>query len=83
MQDSNKNLKASAFNNYSNLKTISIIIVSFNSLSYLKNCLDSIVKFPPGLGENEYEVIIVDNNSTDGTADFIEKNYLKYSFIKL
>ena len=83
MQDSNKNLKASAVDNYSNIKTISIIVVSFNSLSYLKNCLDSIIKFPPGLGENEYEVIIVDNNSTDGTADFIEKNYLKYSFIRL
>jgi GT2 family glycosyltransferase len=83
LQDLRQNLKASVVDNSLNLKTISIIIISFNSLNYLKNCIDSIIKFPPGLGENEYEVIIVDNNSTDGSVNFIEKNYLKYSFIRL
>lgn len=64
-------------------KVISIIIVSFNSSRYLKNCIDSIIKFPPDLSEDEFELIIVDNNSSDGSAKLVEKNYLKYSFVKL
>ncbi|MHB1254563.1 MAG: glycosyltransferase family 2 protein [Candidatus Humimicrobiaceae bacterium] len=83
MQDLRQNLKAYTVDNSRSLKTISIIIVSFNSRSYLKNCIDSIIKFPPKLGENEYEVIIADNNSTDGSVSLIEKEYLKYSFIRL
>jgi GT2 family glycosyltransferase len=83
LQDLKENLKSQNVDNFNNLKTLSVIIVSFNSLSYLKNCLDSIIKFCPDLGQNDYEVIIVDNYSTDGTADFIEKNYLKYSFVRL
>lgn len=83
MQDLKENLKARDADNFYSLKTISIIIVSFNSRDYLKNCMDSIIRFPPDLGENEYEVIIVDNNSSDGSASFIEKNYLKHSFVRL
>ena len=83
MQDLKENLKAAGEGNFNSLKTISIIIVSFNSRNYLKNCMDSIIKFPPSLGQNEYEVIIVDNNSSDGTVDFIEKNYLQHSFVRL
>ncbi|MCL5072000.1 MAG: glycosyltransferase, partial [Actinobacteria bacterium] len=49
-------------------KVISIILVSFNSSRYLKNCIDSIIKFPPDLSEDEFELIIVDNNSSDGSA---------------
>lgn len=83
MQGLNENLKTSGAGSLLNLKTVSIIIVSFNSLEYLKKCLDSIISFPPGLPESEYEVVITDNNSTDGTVEFIEKNYLKHGYIKL
>ena len=83
MQDLKQNLETLKVNDTDRLKMITIIIVSFNSEDYLKNCIESIIKFPPDLSENEYEVIIVDNNSTDGSATLIEKNYLKYSFVKL
>jgi len=43
---------------------LSICIVNFNSGGLLKKCLDSIERFPPGCG---YEIIIADNNSTDGS----------------
>jgi GT2 family glycosyltransferase len=49
----------------------------------LKNCIDSIIKFPPNLSESEFDVTVVDNNSTDGSGELIEKNYLKYNYIKL
>jgi len=83
LQDFKQNLEAYKVDDPGRLKTLSIIIVSYNSEDYLKNCIESIIKFPPDLRENEYEVIIVDNNSTDGSAAMIEKNYLKYGFIKL
>ncbi|MCE5329229.1 glycosyltransferase family 2 protein [bacterium] len=66
-----------------NAKIVSIIIVSFNSRKFLKNCIDSIIKFPPDLSGNEFEIIVIDNNSSDGSPELVEKNYLKYDFVKL
>ena len=45
---------------------VSIIIVSWNARELLLKCLESI---PEGLGELEAEVIVVDNASTDGSAE--------------
>lgn len=46
---------------------ISIIIVTYNSSQFIGGCLDSI----SGQTSKEFEVIIVDNNSTDKTVDII------------
>ena len=48
---------------------ISIIIVNYNQVSFLNECLNSIllnVKIP-------YEVIIIDNNSTNSTLEFLAR----------
>jgi GT2 family glycosyltransferase len=45
---------------------ISIIVVSYNARADLERCLDSIGAAPPGVS---HEVIVVDNASTDGSAD--------------
>ncbi len=47
---------------------ISVIILTWNGLSVTKNCLDSLktTDYP------DYEVIVVDNGSTDGTRDYLE-----------
>jgi N-acetylglucosaminyl-diphospho-decaprenol L-rhamnosyltransferase len=47
---------------------ISIIIVSFNCLGPLKDCLNSI----KAQGNVNFETIIVDNDSQDGTPDFLK-----------
>lgn len=47
---------------------LSIIIPSFNSLNLLRECLDSIKE----QSFKEYEVIIIDGQSTDGTIDFLK-----------
>jgi glycosyltransferase involved in cell wall biosynthesis len=47
---------------------ITIIIRSWNSLPYLKLCLKSIKDYT----DIPYEIIIVDNNSTDGTRSFLK-----------
>ncbi|GEM_PF-485403 len=54
------------------IRELSIIIVSYNSLGYLKECLDSIYSHPPG---KDFDTIVVDNASTDGTSQFIAKNH--------
>ncbi|MFH1508443.1 MAG: glycosyltransferase family 2 protein [Candidatus Omnitrophota bacterium] len=60
------------------MMAISIIIVTFNSLSNIKLCLSSIdIKRFPNL-----EVIIVDNGSSDGTVSFIKSNYPEYVLIE-
>jgi len=67
---------------------LSIIIVNYNGLDFLQKCIDSIDKFlhPPYMeAALKFEVIIVDNASTDGSAVFIKDNFLKSSsgFVKL
>jgi len=53
----------------SNLK-ISLIICAYNEEKYLGDCLDSAIKNSHG---NFFEIIVVDNASTDGTKSVAEK----------
>ncbi len=52
---------------------LSIIILSYNTKDVLENCLASIdaVKTPA----DAWEIIVVDNNSRDGSADMVQKNF--------
>ncbi len=49
---------------------ISIIIVNYNSGDFLYNCIKSIQE---SITDIEYEIIIVDNNSTDKSLDICKK----------
>jgi glycosyltransferase involved in cell wall biosynthesis len=46
---------------------VSIIIASFNNFMLLKSCLNSLENCTQGIN---YEVIIVDNNSDEGTVNY-------------
>ncbi|HHW01017.1 MAG TPA: glycosyltransferase [Clostridiaceae bacterium] len=48
----------------------SIIILTYNNLYYNKLCIESIKKYTP---EGTYEIIVVDNNSTDGTVEWLKE----------
>ena len=50
---------------------ISIIILNWNGKKYLKKCLNSVLK----QSYKNFEIIFVDNASTDKSVDFIRKNY--------
>lgn len=57
---------------------VSIIIVNWNAYKYLKKCIDSILKQT----YRNFEIIIVDNASSDDSVEFIETNYSKLLLIK-
>lgn len=49
---------------------VSYVILTYNQLEYTKLCIDSIRKYDI---PNSYEIIIVDNHSTDGTVEWLKK----------
>lgn len=51
---------------------ISIVIITFNSKFFIRECLDSL--FSQG-GVQDFEVIVVDNGSSDGTPGLLKANY--------
>jgi GT2 family glycosyltransferase len=58
---------------------LSICIVTYQSCDYLRACLDSIFTNPP---EGEYEVIIVDNHSMDGTLEMLKESFPQVTLIE-
>ena len=58
---------------------ISIIIVNYNGLELLKKCLMSLSK----IQFTNYEVILVDNNSSDNSVNYVTKNFPQIILIKL
>lgn len=52
---------------------LSIVIVSYNTLDMLRDCLLSIKKAVKP--KNGLEVIVVDNNSTDGSVSMVRKEF--------
>ncbi len=49
-----------------------VIIPNYNGIAYIKNCLDSLRKDREG---NAFDVIVVDNHSTDGSKELVAKDY--------
>ncbi len=49
------------------VKSVSLVIPIYNQLDYTKQCLESIARCT----DQPYELIIVDNASTDGTREFL------------
>lgn len=53
---------------------VSVVIVNYNGFEYLRNCLDSLLRSDYPF----YEIIIVDNGSTDGSVIKIYKEFEKH-----
>ncbi len=56
---------------------IAIIITVFNGLDYTKICLKSLSRILSGINAPgiDFQIIVVDDASSDGTASWIEENY--------
>ena len=55
------------------MKEVSIVIVNYNVRHFLEKCLDSI--YASDLNQINLDIWVVDNNSMDGSVDFIKLNY--------
>jgi len=51
--------------------SISLIIPNWNGLRHLQTCLDAVLRqtYP------QYEIVLVDNGSSDGSCEFVAENY--------
>jgi GT2 family glycosyltransferase len=58
---------------------LSVIIVNYNGLKYLKECLDSL---NDKLTNISCEIIVIDNNSSDESVAYIKHNYPKIVLIE-
>ena len=65
-----KNIIDPKLNHYkskSSRPLISIVMLTYNALEYTKKCLQSILNFT----QYPYEIIFVDNSSSDGTLEYL------------
>jgi len=58
---------------------VSIVIVNFNTRDLLRSCLNTI---PLGAKDLSHEVIVVDNGSTDGSAEMIKTHFPQVKMLK-
>lgn len=58
---------------------ISLILLNWNGKDVLKKSIDSVLK----QSYKKFEIIVIDNGSTDGSDEMIEKKYPKIRLIKL
>lgn len=49
-------------------KSVSVIIVTYNSMDTIEKCVNSSIKYT----DNDDEIIIIDNNSTDNTPSYLK-----------
>jgi glycosyltransferase involved in cell wall biosynthesis len=56
---------------------ISVAIPTYNRASYLPQLLDRLIN-QTGVGQLKWEIVIVDNNSSDSTADVIRNYQVRY-----
>jgi len=58
---------------------VSIIIINYNGKHHLEKCLKSLIQ----IDYKNYEIILVDNNSSDDSINFVKKFYPSVGIIQL
>ena len=56
-----------------------VVIPNYNGIDYLRDCLESLKE----CSYEDFKVIVVDNGSTDGSADMVRKSFPEYTLIGL
>lgn len=59
---------------------ISIIILNYNGKTLLMDCIDSLKKLD--YPSSNYEIILVDNGSSDGSIKYLEENYPEVKIVQ-
>jgi hypothetical protein len=58
---------------------VSVVIVNYNGEKYIKQCVDSVLKSAGA----KFEVVIVENGSTDGSLKLLKKEYGKSKLVRI
>lgn len=58
---------------------LTIIIISFNTRDMTKNCIESVLSHTRNI---EFEIIVVDNNSNDGSQQMLKNDFPQIQFIE-
>lgn len=63
---------------------LSVIVVNYNVKFFLEQCLSSLKTAFEGssLPDDRIEVFVVDNNSSDGSVDFLQPSYPSFHFVR-
>jgi len=64
----------------SNLPEVSIVMPVFNQLEYTVQAINSVIKNTQGV---TYELIVINNGSTDGTTDYLNGLKKKIANVKV
>lgn len=62
------------------MKRVLVIIVNYNGFQYLSDCLNSLVN---SQDSDLYDILFVDNNSTDQSLNYVKNNYSQISILAL
>lgn len=62
-----------------NYPNITIVIVNYNGYEYTSQCIDSIYQHQPKLS---FEIVVVDNASTDNSADMLVTQYPEIRLVR-
>ncbi len=57
----------------------SIVVLAWNGMPYLERCLDAVLR----QDDADFEVVVVDNGSADGSADFVSNRFPTVKLIRL
>jgi len=58
---------------------VSVIIVNWNTKELLRDCLSSVYEHA---GNVDYEIIVIDNASTDGSAEMVKNDFRQVILIE-
>lgn len=58
---------------------VSIIIINYNKKDYLKNCIESVIR---NTDYPNYEIVVVDNHSIDGSIELVKKTFPSVKLIE-
>lgn len=62
------------------MKEVSVVIPNYNGIQFIEECLKSLKAQKDTV---EYDIIVVDNGSTDGSREVVEKKYKDVKLISL
>lgn len=88
-QNNRQSVKQSEYNDFY-MSTLSVIILSYNTKKLTYFCIDSLVKSLAPTTQFLFEIIVIDNASTDGSVDMLKKmkqeienlySHISYRFI--